>query len=169
MPSRPFVHTQTRHSIRNDCSIVNRNARKDHEDDDFGSEYHEDIGADETGYCEDSEVDDDFEPQRKSSKTQSRKRLKVDVYQDHSDAFEEMASSGLVTPRTQHLLNVINTRDANQIRKLKGVGKKRAEVIVNAVCEMDEEGFQDMAVGDLRTLGETKGVGVKVLEKMRSG
>ncbi|KAI9654574.1 MAG: hypothetical protein M1831_005335 [Alyxoria varia] len=144
--------------------------KKDYEDDDVsGSEYHEEHGADATNYQNDSEEDDDFQPRRKDAKPQNRKRLKVDVYQDHSDAFEEMVSTRLVTPRTQHLLDVINTRDANEIRKLKGVGKKKAEVIVNAVCEMDEEGFQDMAVSDLRRLGKMKGVGVKVLEKMRSG
>ncbi|KAI4153939.1 MAG: hypothetical protein LQ340_001994 [Diploschistes diacapsis] len=72
------------------------------------------------------------------------------------------------TPRTKHVLFIINTREVSQIRLLKGVGAKKAEGIVEALRVGDGEG-KEMAVGSLAELGRLKGVGVKTVENARLG
>ena len=69
------------------------------------------------------------------------------------------------TPRTRRLLYIINSRDVSQIRLLKGVGARKAEAIVEALCANEEE----VEVGSLRQLGRLRGVGVKTVENMRTG
>ena len=69
------------------------------------------------------------------------------------------------TPRTKQLLQIINSRDVTQIRLLKGVGAKKADAIVEALCVADEEG----EVGSLGQLSMLKGVGAKTVENMRMG
>lgn len=82
------------------------------------------------------------------------------------DSEDELASAPTSqTPRTKHLLNIINTKDVSQIKLLKGVGAKRAEAIVNCLCDVEE----DAIVSSLGQLGKLKGVGVKTVENMRSG
>ncbi|KAH0412623.1 kinesin-domain-containing protein, partial [Aureobasidium melanogenum] len=68
-----------------------------------------------------------------------------------SDSEDELAHS------------LINSRDVAQIRLLKGVGAKKAEMIVNALCEMDDE------IRHVGELGRLKGVGIKGVERMREG
>ena len=70
------------------------------------------------------------------------------------------------TPRTKHLLAIINSRDVSQIKLLKGVGAKRAEAIASCLCDLDmgEEG-----VASLGELGRIKGVGGRMVENMRLG
>lgn len=68
------------------------------------------------------------------------------------------------TPRTSHLLSVINTRDISRIKSLKGVGAKRAESIVSALCDLEAADITDLA-----QLGALRGVGLKTVENMRSG
>lgn len=85
-----------------------------------------------------------------------------------SDSEDELAHSLMhagpdQTPRSKHILRIINSRDVAQIRLLKGVGAKKAEMIVNALCEMDDE------VRHVGELGRLKGVGSKGLERMREG
>ena len=72
------------------------------------------------------------------------------------------------TPRTQHLLGIINTRDLAQIRLLKGVGAKKAEGIVAALC-MSEEDESRGVISNLDQLGRLKGVGAKTVDNMRLG
>ncbi|OQO11361.1 hypothetical protein B0A48_05617 [Cryoendolithus antarcticus] len=74
------------------------------------------------------------------------------------------------TPRTTRLLDIINTRDVAQIRLLKGVGAKRAEAIVGALCDM-EIGEEDGGRGvvSLVELGRLRGVGAKLVQGMRGG
>ncbi|KAF7508676.1 hypothetical protein GJ744_009068 [Endocarpon pusillum] len=71
------------------------------------------------------------------------------------------------TPRTIHLLSVINTRDINQIKKLKGVGPKRAEGIVECLAELGKGQDGGEAVTSLEQLSGLKGVGRKTVEGMR--
>lgn len=83
-----------------------------------------------------------------------------------SQSEDELAAfSTAQTPRTKHLLEVINTKDVSKIKLLKGVGAKRAETIVNCLCDLDEQA----AVTSLDQLGKLKGVGLKTVENMRSG
>lgn len=98
-----------------------------------------------------------FKPKKKSAP-----KMKVSVFRDDSLPIEPPS------PRTQQLIDIINSRDVAQIRALKGVGTKKAEAIVSSLCEMD--GGEDNAfITDLFQLGGLKGVGVKTVENMRMG
>ena len=87
------------------------------------------------------------------------------VFNDLSDF------SSAPTPRTKQLLDIVNGRDMAQIRLLKGVGAKKAEAILEALCagEEDEDELQERRVHSLAELGRLKGVGAKTVENMRSG
>ncbi|KAL4774207.1 P-loop containing nucleoside triphosphate hydrolase protein [Aspergillus nidulans var. acristatus] len=79
------------------------------------------------------------------------------------------------SPRTIHLLSIINSRDVSQIKLLKGVGVKKAEAIVDCLCEMDQklaEGCDEekpVRINSLAELSKLKGVGVKTVQSMRTG
>ncbi|KAL8912263.1 MAG: hypothetical protein Q9171_002718 [Xanthocarpia ochracea] len=81
---------------------------------------------------------------------------------------ESAGSAG--SPRTKQLLSIINSRDVGQIRLLQGVGAKRAEAMVEALCGGEEgDGSCQVVLSSLAQLGHLRGVGVKTVEKMRSG
>ncbi|KAL9120430.1 MAG: hypothetical protein Q9187_003015 [Circinaria calcarea] len=95
-----------------------------------------------------------------------RSRTRLTIARSHSEP------DIVHTPRTKHLLGIINTRDIKQIRLLKGVGAKKAEVIIEALCtgENDEEEEKgERVIGSLGQLGRLKGVGAKTVENMRMG
>ncbi|KAJ5949374.1 hypothetical protein N7454_000958 [Penicillium verhagenii] len=79
--------------------------------------------------------------------------------------------NGSLSPRTMHLLSIINSRDVSQIKLLKG-----AEALVNCLCEMDPSQNDEMVsdqplfqVASLAQLSTLKGVGVRTVENMRNG
>lgn len=79
-----------------------------------------------------------------------------------------------LSPRMIHILSIINTRDVSQIKLLKGVGVKKAEAIVDCLCEMDQnlESPAEEArvqINSLTELSKLKGVGLKTVESMRTG
>jgi DNA uptake protein ComE-like DNA-binding protein len=84
---------------------------------------------------------------------------------DNTFADENAIPDRIQSPRTSHLLSVINSRDVGQIKLLKGVGAKKAEAIVDCLCEMGEVD----QVRSLSELGRLKGVGLKTVQNMRSG
>ncbi|KAK0869010.1 hypothetical protein LTR87_013919 [Friedmanniomyces endolithicus] len=95
---------------------------------------------------------------------------------DNDDTSEDELATALVaqTPRTKHLLDIINTKDVSQIKLLKGVGAKKAEAIVNCLCDLDDDGGGEGGGGGGRVttlgqLGKLRGVGVKGVENMRVG
>lgn len=76
------------------------------------------------------------------------------------------------SPRTANLLAIINSRYVGQIKLLKGVGAKKAEAIVDCLCEMDivnESSAEQAQVRSLAELSRLKGVGLKTVQNMRSG
>ncbi|KAL4750183.1 hypothetical protein BDW72DRAFT_120357 [Aspergillus terricola var. indicus] len=79
------------------------------------------------------------------------------------------------SPRTIHLLSIINSRDVSQIKLLKGVGVKKAEAIVDCLCEMDQnfaggcDEEKPVRINSLAELSKLKGVGVKTVQSMRTG
>ncbi|KAI9830231.1 MAG: hypothetical protein M1819_005758 [Sarea resinae] len=94
---------------------------------------------------------------RKNSKAKRKSKSKLNVFRDSSTtdlptaAPATTASSSIPaptsstnvfgssecapanTPRTSHLLSIINTRDVSRIRSLRGVGAKKAEIIVESL------------------------------------
>lgn len=69
------------------------------------------------------------------------------------------------TPRSSHLLHIINSRDEAQIKGLKGVGAKKAKDLVEFLELMSE----DERIGSLRQLVGVPGLGSKTVEKMYEG
>ncbi len=123
----------------------------------------------------DADSDDDEETSRplkmkKPRPPQRQKRFRL------SSPDPLAAAIAAPTPRTTHLLSVINTRDLNQIKRLKGVGPKRAEGIVECLAELGEGqhgggggGGGEVGVTSLEQLSGLRGVGRKTVEGMRAG
>ena len=88
------------------------------------------------------------------------------------------SAPALLTPRTNHLLSIINTRDIEQIKRLKGVGPKRAEGIVECLVDLGGEDWQQgerggdegaVVISSLEQLSGLRGVGRRMVEGMRKG
>lgn len=77
------------------------------------------------------------------------------------------------TPRASRLLSIINSRDVNQIKLLRGVGAKKAESIVDRLCEMDNRNHENnqshMQIRTLAQLEMLKGVGSRTVVNMKNG
>ncbi|KAK2734809.1 hypothetical protein FQN57_001459 [Myotisia sp. PD_48] len=81
--------------------------------------------------------------------------------------YEDMTSH---SPRTTHILSVINTRDVSQIKLLRGVGVKKAEAIVDCLCELDNGSMdRQVQLESLAELEKMRGVGSRTVENMRNG
>ena len=117
---------------------------------------------------------DNIKLDNKITKLQARVKEKRGQVQPKPDELptsclpSKIEASSSQTPRTRHLLDIINTRDVSRIRLLKGVGAKKAEVIVEALCAGEDE-EDEKVIGDLVELGRLKGVGAKTVENMRLG
>lgn len=105
--------------------------------------------------------DDSFHYRPKAARKPKKNSKKLPIFRDEADVSHNLSER---TPRTKHLLQIINSRDVNQIKALKGVGAKKADGIVNCLVEMD-----DVEVLDLESLAMLKGVGGKTVENMRMG
>lgn len=105
--------------------------------------------------------EDSFVAKPKAARKPKKAAKKLPIFRDDLDA---SAGPGDQTPRTSHLLKIINSRDVNQIKALKGVGLKKADAIVNCLVEMDNVEVQDLA-----SLAMLKGVSGKTVENMRLG
>ncbi|KAF3010988.1 hypothetical protein E8E13_010624 [Curvularia kusanoi] len=105
--------------------------------------------------------EDSFVAKPKAARKPKKPAKRLPVFRDDLDA---SAAPGSQTPRTSHLLKIINSRDVNQIKALKGVGSKKADAIVNCLMEMDNAEVQDLA-----GLAMLKGVSGKTVENMRMG
>lgn len=113
-----------------------------------------------------------------TSRAQRNKRTKIRAPSESEDLDVPNCDQEPPSPRTVHLLSIINTRDVNQIKLLKGVGVKKAEAIVDCLCEMDQrldnadrEGDHEahVRVNSLLELSNLKGVGAKTFQSMRTG
>jgi DNA uptake protein ComE-like DNA-binding protein len=106
---------------------------------------------------------------KKAARKPRKMTKKLPVFRDTGDnpsiSFATPAiQSGEQSPRTTQLLRIINSRDINQIKALKGVGTKKADAIVSCLFEQDNE-----EVRDLESLALLKGVGERTVENMRTG
>lgn len=105
--------------------------------------------------------DDSFKFKPKVARKSKKTSKKLPIFRDEADASETHIER---TPRTTHLLRIINSRDINQIKALKGVGAKKADNIVNCLVELNDE-----EIHDLESLAMLKGVGGKTVDNMRMG
>ena len=137
--ARPFILCSTLDTIAKSPT-----AKQD--DSDYEAEVHDE----EAGH----ESDGGLHYKAKSKKKEPRCRTLNDQVQ---------------TPRTSRLLEIVNARNLNQIRLLRGIGAKKAEAIVEALCGADEGESNEAVVKSLEELGRLRGVGPKTVENMRMG
>lgn len=129
--------------------------------------------------CEESERDeisndegDAIVAKSRQTTTRSQRRSASLLCQTNTPNMIDASS-----PRTMKLLSVINSREIGQIKLLKGVGVKKAEAIVDCLCEMDhqleQEGYTantaKARVQSLVELGRMKGIGLKTVQNMKNG
>lgn len=137
--------------------------------DDEDESYHD---IQEHAHSEDDEDDFVYRPRTKIRRPRT---AAIKSSADSEDELADIAVSASLpsveqTPRTKHLLAVINSRDVSQIKLLKGVGAKRAEAIANCLCELElGEEAEGGRVASLGQLGRIKGVGGRMVENMRLG
>lgn len=124
------------------------------EDDDFAPPPQPD-------HDDDFASEDSFVVKPKAARRPKKTTKKLPIFRDDLDS---TSAPGEQTPRTSHLLKIINSRDVSQIKALKGVGSKKADAIVNCLMEMD-----NAEVHDLASLAMLKGVSGKTVENMRMG
>ena len=106
--------------------------------------------------------DDSFRYRPKPRKA-ARKAATTTSKQDES-------RDDLDTPRTKRLLDIVNSQDVSQLRLLRGVGAKKAEAIIEALCSGDDGADRGpVIIHSLAQLGHLRGVGLKTVENMRSG
>nr|POE93466.1 kinesin-like protein kif22 [Quercus suber] len=117
-----------------------------------------------------SEDDEPYRPRTKIRRPQGNRSTAAIITNEPPSSEDELGSALTShTPRTKLLLQIINTKDVSRIKLLKGVGAKKAEAIVNCLCDLEDEDGGAAEVTTLAQLGKLKGVGVKTVENMRSG
>lgn len=133
-------------------------------DDGDDEEYH----ASDAESCSEDEGFDIRRQRMQSTRSSARSGCEINVHNVSS------AVTGAVnSPRTARILSVINSRNVSQIKLLRGVGSKKAEAIVDCLCEMDNPGNGSesgnfVQIRNLAELGKMKGVGLKMVENMRN-
>lgn len=115
---------------------------------------------------EDYEEDDSFsyKPSRsKKPKSKTATKSVLRIFSDGADA----ESFEPPTPRTRHLLDIINSRDVTMIKGLAGVGAKKARDLVEFLeLQSEDDG------GNIRTLMQLQGVpglGARTVERAYDG
>nr|POE51117.1 kinesin-like protein kif22 [Quercus suber] len=118
-----------------------------------------------------SEDDEPYRPRTKIRRPQTSRPTAPSNANEPMSSEDELSSALTShTPRTKLLLQIINTKDVSRIKLLKGVGAKKAEAIVNCLCDLEDDDDRGATqVTTLAQLGKLKGVGVKTVENMRSG
>ena len=145
--------TESAHAVESAHALSR--GRTQYQQNENDESYHDDDAA-----CKASDDEDEHSSRAKAKRPKtSRKRT------SSPDPLADEDAGHQPTPRTKHLLDVINTRDIHQIKSLQGVGAKRAEGIIDFFTNLDD-GFELTSWKDLSSL---KGVGKKTLETMREG
>jgi DNA uptake protein ComE-like DNA-binding protein len=112
--------------------------------------------------AEDYEDDESFSyksSKAKKSKHKSAPKSSIRIFADDTD--------GPLTPRTRHLLDIVNSRDIAMIKGLSGVGAKKARDLVEFLeLQNEDEG------GNIRTLQQliaVPGLGKRSVERAYEG
>ena len=114
---------------------------------------------------DDDEDDDSFSyklARSKKSKSKPASKSALRIFSDAADAGLEFP-----TPRTRHILDIVNSRDVAMIKGLAGVGAKKARDLVEFLeLQSEDDG------GNIRTLKQLQGVpglGVRTVERAYDG
>ncbi|SPJ83794.1 related to chromokinesin Xkid [Fusarium torulosum] len=120
---------------------------------------------DADGDYETAEADVDEDEYAQAAKPKARK-LKVKALATKSVLSGD--DEGPASPRTQHLLDIVNSRDLNQIRSLVGFGAKKARDLVDylELVNDDEAGGRIDSLAQLRTV---PGMGSRTVERAYGG
>lgn len=134
---------------------------------------------DERGRSRKHVIDDDYRNERVASEGECdsddsfryRPKTKRAIKKPAMSSIKSEETTGDPdTPRTKRLLDIVNSQDVKQIRLLRGVGAKKAEAIIEALCGgEDADGSGAVVVHSLAQLGLLRGVGTKTVENMRVG
>ncbi|OIW26620.1 kinesin-domain-containing protein [Coniochaeta ligniaria NRRL 30616] len=124
-----------------------------------------DAGSEHDGSFHGSDADADEEsfvdrPRKQSRKQAGRQPAAVSALPD---------SDGPPTPRTQHLLSIVNSRDVAQIKALHGFGAKKARDLVDFLELKDD--YRDLN-NDIQTLAQLRmvpGMGGRTVERAYAG
>jgi DNA uptake protein ComE-like DNA-binding protein len=135
--------------------------KEDEEDDDFAPIVESEHDA---SYASDTSF-----KFKKAARKPKKATKKLPVFRDVGDNPNSSFAAPTLqpseqSPRTTQLLRIINSKDVNQIKALKGVGTKKADAIVSCLFEQENE-----EVRDLESLALLKGVGGRTVENMRTG
>ena len=133
---------------------------------DHDESYHEEANE---SVCQASEAEGKPAQRSQLKKQVKQQRCKARASSPDPLASQDSEISGTATPRTKHLLDIINTRDVTQIKTLSGLGAKRAEGIVDYLNEQAENGEEVFVMRTWNDLTDLRGIGKKTLETMREG
>jgi hypothetical protein len=139
-------------------------SRADDEDESYHDEGHE------SAYHDSGDEDRPVDRSRtkKQTKQQQKRKARVSSPDPLSSQDPEMVV-GTLTPRTKYLLDIVNTRDVAQIKRLQGLGAKRAEGIVEYLNEQVGDSDDGFVMRNWDDLARLRGIGKKTLETMREG
>ncbi|KIW27932.1 uncharacterized protein PV07_07628 [Cladophialophora immunda] len=157
--SSDTAQTLTSEPDKEKASRRNDEGDESYQDDDNGGSAYHDSDEDEASY----------RSRQKKQAKQPRRRARASSPDPLTQQAPSELSAEMVTPRTQYLLKVINTRDITQIKTLNGLGAKRAEGIVEYLHEQEIDGVGEVFVRSWNDLAKLKGIGKKTLETMREG
>ncbi|KAM0146576.1 hypothetical protein ACHAQE_004855 [Botrytis cinerea] len=157
-PTAPFIQLSTLNSsLQQEKEEARPMPRRSSEPD---AEYDASFVNQEENY----EDEDSFSHKAaKSRKTKPKTTTKLRVFNDE-------ASLSLLdppTPRTRHLLDIVNSRDVGMIRGLCGVGPKKARDVVEFLeLQNEDDGGQIKTLQQLRAV---PGLGSKTVERAYEG
>lgn len=168
-PEAPKAESDTSKQSRG--SRRDRTSRDDTNDMDESYQDHEISYHDEddAGYSDVSST----RPKKKSTKHKSKKSsssrptrsISPDPISGTTHGDDNPNSALAPTPRTQYLIDTLNTRNVSKLKALNGLGAKKAEAIVDHLADRDGhlESWKDVLGLDVR------GIGKRSWEVMREG
>jgi len=100
----------------------------------------------------------------KNPKSKSAAKSTLRIFADEA---ETESSDAPQTPRTRHLLDIVNSRDVALIKGLSGIGGKKARDLVEFLeLQSEDDGGN---IRDLQQLRAVPGMGVKTVERAYEG
>jgi DNA uptake protein ComE-like DNA-binding protein len=113
------------------------------------------------------EDDDSFSYKPTKAKKPKSKSVAKSTLRIFADEADTGSSDAPQTPRTRHLLDIVNSRDVALIKGLSGIGGKKARDLVEFLeLQSEDDGGN---IRDLQQLRAMPGMGVKTVERAYDG